>query len=70
MKKYFTGILIYVVLSQLGPIISQFGKLNSLNGAHKVLQRHRKGGYNESVKRTYTEKRIPPMRDLAISSGK
>jgi hypothetical protein len=35
MKKYFTGILIYVVWRQPGPI-SQCGKLNFLNGVQRV----------------------------------
>jgi hypothetical protein len=35
MKKYFTGILIYVVWRQLGPT-SQCGKLSFLNGVQKV----------------------------------
>jgi hypothetical protein len=35
MKKYFIGILIYVVWSQPGPT-SQYGKLNFLNGVQRV----------------------------------
>jgi hypothetical protein len=35
MKKYFTGILIYVVWRQLG-LISQYGKLSFLNGVQRV----------------------------------
>jgi hypothetical protein len=35
MKKYFTGIPIYVVWRQLG-LISQFGKLSFLSGVQKV----------------------------------